>query len=365
MSSKYWCFTWNNPLTKILDMPRGGTYLVWQVEKGESGTIHLQGYVEWKCVKTIVQCHKWLPHAAFFVRRGTAEQASAYCKKEDRLEGPWEIGEISLEKSIQGKRLDLVEFKEHCPVKSRAWMLNHYPVEMCRFWRLYDGLVEGYSPKPVGKRNVILCYGEPGTGKTAFARSLCPAEDMCVIPVSKDMWFDGVQGARVCVLDDFTGAFKLQDVLRLLHEYPERVARKGGFTWWNPDTVVLTSNVHPMEWYDWTGREVQREALGRRFTELLYFGDEKRDLSTLTVVPGCAVEWTHGPTLAECKKKNALAVLMSAAHRDHVEKKRKRGDDGLPQGYIDLRATQEIPVVSVTRSGTCMDPIPIFDSDEE
>lgn len=346
--SQYWCGTLNNPLTKDLPPVKGLKYKVWQLEVGKSGTPHLQIYVEFGTNQRLSAMTKWIPGCHWEVRKGTAKQASDYCKKkEGQLEGPWEFGTMS--EPEQGKRNDLIEFREMAVVKSKQWMLNHYPVEMCKFWRVYEGLVENYMPRPVGKREVILCYGAPGTGKTAYARSMCPAEDMCVIPVSKDMWFNGVQGARVCVLDDYTGAFKLVDVLRLLHEYPERVAVKGGFTWWNPEVVVLTTNKQPMEWYEWAGREEQREALGRRFTKLLFFGDAKRDLSTLSPVPGCKAKWEHGPTLEECKQKNALANLMSGAMRDHVERKRKLGDDGRPQKVrrvereeIDLRETQEV-----------------------
>jgi len=207
-------------------------------------------------------------------------------------------------------------------------------------------------PSPREKRDVILCYGSPGTGKTHYARSIAPHGEYCVVPVSKDMWFNGVTNARVVVLDDFTGAFKLTDVLRLLHNYPEQVAIKGGFTWWNPETVVMTTNIDPMRWYDWAGREDQREALGRRFTQLLFFGDEKRDPTTLPVIPGCKVNWVcmpgPGPTgfkAPVAKKRSALDALMNEAKNKYIAAKKKRDDLGRPQN--PLARCQTIKIVEV------------------
>jgi len=182
----YWCFTWNNPLAKKLALPGGATYLVWQVEKGENGTCHLQGYVEWKNQKTLVSLKKWLPEAHWEVRRGTAEQARAYCMKEDsRVEGPWEIGEIS--KPEQGKRSDLVEFREDAKRLTEDQMHAKWAVEMKMYWRMYRCIVEKSRPGDLeGGRQVILCYGAPGTGKSVYARSVDPTGEYAVFPVTKD-----------------------------------------------------------------------------------------------------------------------------------------------------------------------------------
>lgn len=346
-------------MTKNLEMPVGGTYLVWQVEKGESGTIHLQGYVEFKTQKTMVSVHKWMPHGAFFARKGTAEQARAYCMKEDtRVEGPWEKGEIS--KPEQGKRTDLVEFREDAKRLSEDMMHAKWAVEMKMYWRMYRCIVEKSRPGDLeGGRQVILCYGAPGTGKSVYARSVDPTGEYAVFPVTKDMWFNGVTGARVVVLDDFTGAFKLSLYLQVMDRFPQKVPIKGGFEWWNPEVVIITTNIHPMDWWKWEGRECQREAVGRRFTKLLFFSNlENHDLSTVTPVPGCKAAWEQGPMLSELLKPkavNALDALMVAAI-DDATRKRKRDDNGYEQvcgsheECVDLRKTQEVLPAPVSRA---------------
>ena len=88
-------FTINNPEDE--QIPRtweGVLYCQWQVEVGESGTRHVQGYVAFKCNKRLSILKKVHPTAHWERRKGTHNDARAYCSKEDtRVAGPWEIGD--------------------------------------------------------------------------------------------------------------------------------------------------------------------------------------------------------------------------------------------------------------------------------
>lgn len=107
MSARNWMFTINNPTSN--DEPkkwagRGVKYVVWQLEKGEEGTPHLQGYLELDKHSRLSAMKKLSLKAHWEKRMGTQEQAIDYCMKEDtRVEGPWEQGE----KKQQGQRSDL------------------------------------------------------------------------------------------------------------------------------------------------------------------------------------------------------------------------------------------------------------------
>lgn len=39
---------------------------------------------------------------------------------------------------------------------------------------------------------------------------------------------------------------------------------KGGFQWWCPDVIVITTNKSPWDWYQYVSRDYEREALFRR-----------------------------------------------------------------------------------------------------
>lgn len=87
--AKNYCFTLNNPEAE-LDYPPEVGYIVYQEETGEDGTPHYQGYVEFKQQTRITAIKKLGPgwdSMHLEVRRGSQEEAIAYCKKEDTRTG--------------------------------------------------------------------------------------------------------------------------------------------------------------------------------------------------------------------------------------------------------------------------------------
>jgi len=107
------CFTLNNytpeELESIRGLSEGGLlkYLVYQLEIGESGTPHIQGYAYARDAKSLTAWKSLLSGRAHVERaRGTPEQCRDYCTKEDsRQEGsvPFIWGVIP----EQGKRTDI------------------------------------------------------------------------------------------------------------------------------------------------------------------------------------------------------------------------------------------------------------------
>lgn len=105
-NSKYWCFTINNPTEEDKPLEWDVEYVLYQLEKGEQGTPHYQGYVELAKRVRLSAMKKINGRAAWYARKGTQDQAVAYCKKQDtRVDGPWEKG--SLFQGNQGSRTDL------------------------------------------------------------------------------------------------------------------------------------------------------------------------------------------------------------------------------------------------------------------
>lgn len=103
-------------------------YCVCQLEKGEQGTLHLQGYVELHDAKTL----KWLKlnfswDAHFEPRKGTAQQARDYCRKDDtRQSGPWEFGEWTPIR--QGQRTDI----------QVCWHCGHYAKCLTVYYKCFQ-----------------------------------------------------------------------------------------------------------------------------------------------------------------------------------------------------------------------------------
>lgn len=89
--SKYWCFTLNNytaeDVEKINDLVEAegapANYVVVGKEVGESGTPHLQGYIEFTNRKTFASVKRYIGSRAHIEpRRGSQEEAIEYCKKD-------------------------------------------------------------------------------------------------------------------------------------------------------------------------------------------------------------------------------------------------------------------------------------------
>lgn len=113
MSFRNVCFTVNNPDGEFPSWPDYVCYGVYQLERGESGTLHWQGYAELSKMVKLGGLKKWLPTAHFEKRMGSDVQARDYCMKADsRVAGPWEHGTFVPAANTQGKRTDLQAFVE-------------------------------------------------------------------------------------------------------------------------------------------------------------------------------------------------------------------------------------------------------------
>jgi len=276
VQSKDWCFTVNNYDDNSMDRVRGLAgcdeivYYVCGKEVGEQGTPHLQGFLQLSRKKTMAGVKRLLglPTAHLEKRRGTPEQASQYCKKEDDW---FEHG--TMERSTgSGHRSDLVAVQE--AIRSGASLLNVADQHFGQFCR-YGKAIERYMDLRVEPRSwrtqVIWFWGRTGSGKSRAAfeesRALCGGS-VCYLGDPSLKWFDPYRGEKGLVIDDFDGKASVPVLLRLLDRYPLRVPVKGGFVECAVRIVWITSNQSPEELY---GHHIQFEALLRRLDEIKHF----------------------------------------------------------------------------------------------
>lgn len=85
--SRSWCFTWNNYNEEDisrLDSLKCERIVVGE-EVGASGTPHLQGYVRFNEAQRFSWWKNQFPHVHVEVRKGTEEEATTYCKKDNKV----------------------------------------------------------------------------------------------------------------------------------------------------------------------------------------------------------------------------------------------------------------------------------------
>lgn len=280
LQGKYWCFTWNNPnidyvqARDLLKDQQDCVYGCFQLER--VSTLHFQGYLEFSKLKRLSQLKRINPAIHWERRKGSQQQAIDYCtsetyKGEDkgRVAGPWTFGTPS--ESHQGRRNDILAAVETFKSGGIRGLAEENPAEFVRYHRGFFALASLTPPtKPVPE--VILHFGPTGVGKTE--RVFDSEPDLWPSPVTDGLWFDGYVGQKSALFDDFAGKFNklgLAQLLRVLDRYNVQLPTKGGFTWFVPERIYITSNFHPLDWYDLTGRQQQYPALERRFTRVRWW----------------------------------------------------------------------------------------------
>ena len=276
----YWCFTLNNvhiPPWLTMGIPVGVRYLVCQLERGESGTPHLQGYVQLSRHQRMSWVRNHLSDKAHWeiMKAHNTDDARNYCMKCDtRIDGPWEFGKYvrsnRTHRGGRGKRNDIELFRDAIKggmSESELW--DTFPTQMARYPKMYTAL---HKPQKVRiPPKVILLYGPTGTGKTKWFYDNCPDDNWWASPISNGtLWMDGYGGEEWVLFDDFSGQMQLTQLLRLLDRHPVTVPVKGSHCDFSPTrTIVVTTNIHPRMWYKWNNRESQYAALARRFTRII------------------------------------------------------------------------------------------------
>lgn len=260
MTSRNWCFTIFNvdeiSAATIVPADAGDSYACWQLECcPETGRQHVQGHIVFPSALRVPGVKRRFGRQDVHLepRRGSFEQADAYCSKEEtRVAGPWRRGSPP---RGQGCRTDLETVQEHLdrgdPMSSIASQHFAQFVRYHRGFQLYRLLRAGRRDPDV-EPTVVVLYGPTGTGKTSSVYSRYP--DAYVVPPQQAGtgvgWWDGYDGQDVVLLDDFYGWLRYSFVLQLLDRYPLRVEYKGGSYELVATKFFITSNKHPQDWYD-------------------------------------------------------------------------------------------------------------------
>lgn len=284
-----WCFTVNNHTFRPTDFPHYTEYVVYGYEVGESGTPHLQGFIQFARRTRLSVVQKIFKNKCHCEpRMGTPEEAATYCKKDGNF---FEHGTLQPRDKNQGKRSDLDVLAQAARQGVPATELfDLHPASYVRYNKSLMQLryIDIVDPPPNYREiEVHVYYGPPGTGKTRQAYQDDPQLYATPVSGNGNVWYDGYTGQKTILMDDYSGQLPLVQLLRVLDVYPIQVPTKGNHVWLHNTRLVITTNTHPRNWYDFSMRQSSWDALCRRITKfVLFFANDNQadgdllDLST-------------------------------------------------------------------------------------
>jgi len=137
---------------------------------------------------------------------------------------------------------------------------------MCRYGKgvLQYRLIVQPTRKPP---RVEVLVGSTGVGKSRFVHERGRIFEQEVFVYPGKGWFDGYDGQRIVLFEEYRGDMPIELLLQVLDRYPLRVPVKGGFRGWNPRNIYITTNTDPRFWYKDVDDETLR-ALFRRFHQV-------------------------------------------------------------------------------------------------
>lgn len=270
--SARWVFTVNNageyrPRWDVTAME----YLVWQMERGDSGTPHVQGYVRFKNAKTLAGAKNAIvcSEAHMEVANGNEQQCRDYCTKaETRIGEPVEHGKFEPAKGKKGKRTDIdamvVTIKGGATERMVA---EQHPAEYMKFHAgiakmcAFKAEEQAQAPRDI---HTTVLWGPTGTGKTHRARAGRGVADIYVAAPGRGP-FDQYNRQRILVFEEFDyNKWDVEIMKECLDKWPMQLDARftNKFAMW--DHVIILSNRSPDEWYNMDNR---KPAFMRRLME--------------------------------------------------------------------------------------------------
>lgn len=240
--ARAFCFTINNPtddesndnleflgasLALALEQVTFIKRFCFQFERGEMGTLHIQGYCGFDTPSRYSRLRSVDPifdRAACLASRGSPAANLAYCTKDEgRVCGPWVSGDFP----EQGQRSELLAAQEIIQSGgSMKQLLDQVPTSFFKFHRGFEkaiSLMSSDVPRS-DTCEVIVFYGQPGTGKSFMAEKILKhiGKPYYEVPAPQNgtLWLEGYAGEEYLFFDECYFNISLHMLLQLLDRKP-------------------------------------------------------------------------------------------------------------------------------------------------
>lgn len=273
MTSRRWMITIYSDWTpKLIE---GLSYLVCQRETcPTTGKLHYQVYAISKKSTRVSGIKKLFGMDTIHVEAARLDNTTCinYCTKDKTREsGPWTFGSAPVG---QGKRSDLDEFAKDIknldkPLCETAMNTPGMVIKYARGMTKLRELTMQYKTNTFRTLDVQVIWGAPGIGKTYYVYQQHSPRDIYKLVCSSDtVWWDGYDGQKILLIDEFKGWIPFTFLLQVLDKYPLMLPVKGGFVYANWNTVYIVSNFAIEDWYDFRSGKYAKSALERRLSHV-------------------------------------------------------------------------------------------------
>lgn len=293
---RMWNITINNPAevglnkNKILEiMDNINTdYYCYSEEIGAAGTHHCHVFMFRKSAIRFSTIQKRFPTAHIERVKGSAKENRDYiakegkwadtAKAETKVEGTFcEFGELPTKLEAGGGVSEILEaIKEG---KDTLTIIEEHPDKMF-YDKNIDELRERYMSQKFLKENrkveVVVLFGDTGTGKTKYIYENHSAVDICRVTdygKNGNVKFDAYHSQKVLVFEEFHCDIKINNMLNYLDIYPLMLPARYNDRVACYEKVYITTNMNPDDFY-LEATEATRDAFFRRVDKVIYFGKE-------------------------------------------------------------------------------------------
>lgn len=242
--------------------PPGVQYLVFQAERGESGTPHIQGYVQFEKQGYHTRTHALLldlfgSDGTVLAAKGSDQDNEDYCTKvETREHGPFRWGTRVPHAGKKGGRTDILKVKADLDagVGNRDMWDRHFGIMRISHKAFREYVRVRTQPRNF-KTVVILLVGPSGTGKSRTAETLCRLlGSHYKVPEkhgSGNLWCDDYGGEDVFSIDEMDGSRMTPTYFNQLADRYECIvpAHGGPGHQFVSKYMVVCSNYHPKYWW--------------------------------------------------------------------------------------------------------------------
>ncbi len=260
--SRNWCFTdfelleWSKLFDEYKDIIR---YLcVGEEVCPKTKKKHIQGWIQFHNKKTLGGVKQAVGSRTLHLEpcMGNEYDNDKYCTKD----GKYTKYGLFI---TQGRRSDLEAVKklidDGATMKNVADEYWHEYVRYRKSFESYKEMVDQKLRASFRMLKVKVISGKTGKGKTRSAMK----KDTYKIEGQNLQWFDGYNGEKHLLIDDYNNDIGITKLLNLLDGYQLRLPIKGGHTYAAWDEVTITTNLKKLH------KNAKREhlkALNRRIT---------------------------------------------------------------------------------------------------